>query len=667
MAKQLMTCAVLWSALFGCGEFRTERFYVAPDTPDVPVDTPNICETYDEIEIVTLELPTGNRHSPYVAPLQSDPPGPVQWRLVSGRLPGGMDLDPSTGLLAGVPDEAGLFHFSVEAFPDPSAVTCTAGTYRDFSLTIELECDSSRPCPEQESLLEGSPSCVDGVCSLPADECPVATGSAGLLWNASQLSDGPSQWVISGHHKLTSLEQSPKEPFGHVLLLDGGGKTAQLAYTLPDRLPLPYNVGDKLQAAVFEAPGFLPGKTLALESSGGDRLVFLFEGLVSGDSGDPLCPLTNCAFSLNRWPLQCPGQWVPECGTAGPDAITVTLSDSTAGAAHTDLPLDVELPGGLTRVFVSQAYSFASFDALECRGDMPMWASLFFYPLDSCPIARISVAQAPAPRGPSTKPTCVLKQSFTGHMVECRLRDAHDSLPFASFIGAESFSLAGHAMTQRKWTLEQPVPDLISLYPKGAALQAQVLYPPVCGDYRVALEVVDAAGQSSCVDDVMEVRVVPGADYDLRVELTWLQGDGLDARLLLMYPQFTQSWNSEKWICSRDNSSTPSWSLNSDEKLDQVCHLAAGNMTKGVPEVLTVEQLRQEDKPVNLPPYKLGILAPQSNEGPVSVTVRVYLGGVFEPAYERVDRAIEPGMIWSPGGVSSKYMSFIPASQPYEE
>ena len=650
-----------------CGEFRTRRFYVEADETTPQPDVVAECDGLAMVEIATQILPGGRRGVPYIAAFTAQTAGPIQWRIVSGELPGGLDLDPSSGLLAGVPESAGQFPFTVEAAPDEATATCTAPSRQKFMLIVDVQCESSQNCLEQVVLSDSETQCVENVCAVSTDECPLATLGARTAWDGESLSPTAKEWDVVAHRKLLTSEQSPKDPYSHILTLSGNDAEVLLPYTLPDGLPLPFAPGDTVKIASSSVAYPIPGKMLAVEDAKGHRPVLLYDGPLINPPEDSSCTLGSCFVQLERWPLQCPGQWIPECGIAGPDTIAVAVQSTTVGAAHVGSPLDVELPGGPARVIVTEALSYASFDALECRGEMPLWASLFFFPLDSCPVARITVAQTAGPPGPATKPECRLKQGFTGHLVECQLHDAHDSLPSASFISGSSYSLADRGIMHRIWKLSQPVEGLIELYAKGAALDAQVLYPPLCGTYRVALEVVDDAGASSCVDDAIEVRVIPNSDYDLRVELTWQKGEDLDAQLLLMYPQFGQSWSDDKWVCSRQNPSTPAWALDSEQMGGQVCHLAPGDMVESVPEVLTMRELRQEDKPVNLPPYKLGVAAPQSNKGPVLITVRVYVGGSPEPAYQRLDRAIAPGVIWSPGGISSKYMSFIPASQPYAE
>ena len=44
----------------------------------------------------------------------ANPPGPVSWTVIEGALPAGLMLDEATGVLAGVPESAGVFGFDVK-------------------------------------------------------------------------------------------------------------------------------------------------------------------------------------------------------------------------------------------------------------------------------------------------------------------------------------------------------------------------------------------------------------------------------------------------------------------------------------------------------------------------------------------------------------------------
>jgi hypothetical protein len=88
-----------------------------------------------QLLLIPAELPTGIIHKPYDAP-QFQLSGGARCarneptlRLTSGHLPSGLVLS-SSGILTGIPREAGAFHFQVEA-----ANGCSA-TFVDLTLEI---------------------------------------------------------------------------------------------------------------------------------------------------------------------------------------------------------------------------------------------------------------------------------------------------------------------------------------------------------------------------------------------------------------------------------------------------------------------------------------------------------------------------------------------------
>jgi len=69
-----------------------------------------------QVIITTLTLPGGTAGGSYSQPLNiSGASPPYTWDITAGIIPDGLTLDPSTGLLSGVPASAGEFHFTVRA------------------------------------------------------------------------------------------------------------------------------------------------------------------------------------------------------------------------------------------------------------------------------------------------------------------------------------------------------------------------------------------------------------------------------------------------------------------------------------------------------------------------------------------------------------------------
>ena len=76
----------------------------------------SITVTKDDLTITTVSLPTGTKGSPYSAPVvASGGYAPYTWELLpgDGALPGGLHLNPSTGVISGTPTAKGSFRFAV--------------------------------------------------------------------------------------------------------------------------------------------------------------------------------------------------------------------------------------------------------------------------------------------------------------------------------------------------------------------------------------------------------------------------------------------------------------------------------------------------------------------------------------------------------------------------
>jgi len=90
------------------------------------------------LTIVTKELPPASLWNPYGTehgygfPLQADGGvGPHHWRIASGRLPHGMELHESAGIISGSPEETGQFEFTVLLSDNLQSVR------KKYTLTIE--------------------------------------------------------------------------------------------------------------------------------------------------------------------------------------------------------------------------------------------------------------------------------------------------------------------------------------------------------------------------------------------------------------------------------------------------------------------------------------------------------------------------------------------------
>ncbi len=67
------------------------------------------------LTITTPDLPAGVLNAPYSLQMRaSGGIPPYYWSVVSGTLPPGLELDPTTGRLTGIPIGAGTFSFTIQ-------------------------------------------------------------------------------------------------------------------------------------------------------------------------------------------------------------------------------------------------------------------------------------------------------------------------------------------------------------------------------------------------------------------------------------------------------------------------------------------------------------------------------------------------------------------------
>ena len=85
--------------------------------------------------IATTSLPDGTVGVAYTATLEADYATlPVTWSIISGTLPGGLALDPATGVISGTPSVQGSFSFTVMV-KDSSTPTAQTAT-QSLSITV---------------------------------------------------------------------------------------------------------------------------------------------------------------------------------------------------------------------------------------------------------------------------------------------------------------------------------------------------------------------------------------------------------------------------------------------------------------------------------------------------------------------------------------------------
>ena len=114
--------------------------------------TPGI--TAPTLSITSQALPTAAPRQQYEATLQATGGvPPYRWEITSGELPQGLDLNPATGLISGIPAERGQFEFvvTVSDSADPShAATRNFAIGSVEALSLEW---SSEPHVDQDKIL----------------------------------------------------------------------------------------------------------------------------------------------------------------------------------------------------------------------------------------------------------------------------------------------------------------------------------------------------------------------------------------------------------------------------------------------------------------------------------------------------------------------------------
>lgn len=142
--------------------------------------------------ITTTSLPGGITGSPYSQTLAATGgTAPYTWSVSQGDLPSGLSLDPSTGVISGVPDSPGTSSFTVQVADSGPPVQ---------SSTRTLSIGVARPLVVVNTVLH------DGVTGSAYSEtlpAPIG-GTAPFTWSVSQgnlpsgLSLDPSTGIISG-------------------------------------------------------------------------------------------------------------------------------------------------------------------------------------------------------------------------------------------------------------------------------------------------------------------------------------------------------------------------------------------------------------------------------------------------------------------------------------
>jgi hypothetical protein len=138
---RLQNCSKLLSGAAFCLLISSSSFAQAPGT------------TAPTLTITSQALPTAAPRQQYEATLKAiGGVPPYRWEITSGELPQGLDLNPTTGLISGIPSERGQFEFVVtisDSAEPPHTATRNFAIGSVEALSLEW---SSEPHVDQDKI-----------------------------------------------------------------------------------------------------------------------------------------------------------------------------------------------------------------------------------------------------------------------------------------------------------------------------------------------------------------------------------------------------------------------------------------------------------------------------------------------------------------------------------
>ena len=202
--------------------------------------------------IATSALPDGTAGSAYRAPIvATSDSGAITYAVTSGVVPGGLRVDPSTGVLAGTPTSSGTFTFTV-------AATNPFGTEeRTLSLAVAAAAAVTAPTG-------GGSQAGDGTQSGGSTPNDSQAGEASTSGGSSPISSGgttttpPSSTPVS--KPVLPILPTTTARLGHPLALSvAASSTVAVTYSVPTK-DLPAGITlDRSAGLLFGAPR-VPGR-----------------------------------------------------------------------------------------------------------------------------------------------------------------------------------------------------------------------------------------------------------------------------------------------------------------------------------------------------------------------------------------------------------------------
>jgi hypothetical protein len=300
--------------------------------------------------ITTASLPdalTGSSYSQTLAATGGTPP--YTWSVSQGVLPSGLSLDPSTGVISGVPESPGISTFMVQVTDSGPPVQ---------SPTQTLSIGVARPLVVVHDVLP------DGVTSSAYSEtlsAPIG-GTPPFTWSVTQGAL-PSGLSLSSTGMISGVPESPGASSFTATVTDSGSPaqsgTQELAITVANPLGITTTALDSVVA------GDHYSQTL---TAGGGTAPFTWS-VSQGSLPDGLT-LDNSTGVISGTPT-----------TAGMSSFTVHVTDSgSLGGQTTTMPLSITVTPALSITTVSLPGAVVGTDysqALAAAGGSPpyhLWA-----------------------------------------------------------------------------------------------------------------------------------------------------------------------------------------------------------------------------------------------------------------------------------------------------
>ena len=266
------------------------------------------------VSIATSALPVATANQPYSMPLvTSGGTPPYHWAAGTG-FPGGLTLDPQSGVISGTPTAAGTFSFSVQV-TDSVQATSTG----NFTLTVN---------PAPLSITTVAP-LFAGTVGVPYSQpFAAAGGKTPYTWSIASGNTG-GLTLDSASGTLRGTPQAAGTFNFVVQVVDSAGATASASFSVVVNAPvLTIAVGSALPAGIVGAPY---NQQVPVVATGGTAPYQW--SLAPGSSVVPGLSFDGNALTLSGTPT-----------TAGTFSFTVQVADANRSTASKSLSVTIAPP-----------------------------------------------------------------------------------------------------------------------------------------------------------------------------------------------------------------------------------------------------------------------------------------------------------------------------------